>query len=300
MHHAAVEFSNLNVRTKSFFLDNHLAILDSGGLRYETIPITGRGHLVADVPELDRLACRQVHRRHPTLPRTHEHAVRARSIARDVAGALRLHLLRRATDPAATRHLDGLLERPEQSVAVVGSSSVNACVVGDGRMVLLNAGLLERFAGNDAAVAFAVGHEFGHAVARHQAEASAGHVLCLLLARISAWGGEELAGTVAGIAGALLTASRAEAELEADYIGALLAASAGYDPRLAAPRVFLELAADCGFGDEVLLSRLRIAVGRVMGEALGLYCEALAVDLERLASRKDRLEEMITTMRGLC
>lgn len=95
---------------------------------------------------------------------------------------------------------------------------------------------------NEAGLAAILGHEVVHALARHGAERmSQGLVAQLLLtgADVALAGGGAGAGTRQAVmqalglgtqVGVLLPFSR-EHESEADYIGLLLAAQAGYDPR---------------------------------------------------------------------
>ncbi|QHN93855.1 hypothetical protein S83_060458 [Arachis hypogaea] len=64
----------------------------------------------------------------------------------------------------ATSHLDGL----NWEVLVVNDSVVNAILLPGGKIVVYN-GLLEHFK-SDAEIATIIGHEVGHAVARHIAE----------------------------------------------------------------------------------------------------------------------------------
>ena len=110
--------------------------------------------------------------------------------------------------------------------------TVNAAAIAGGRIIVYS-GILS-VAQNDAGLATILGHEVGHVMAHHTAE------------RISQSELVNLAGAVAGAAGAgdltmaalglgaqvgiLLPYSRAQ-ESEADHIGLLLMAKAGYDPR---------------------------------------------------------------------
>ena len=104
--------------------------------------------------------------------------------------------------------------------------------------------LLDLTGGNDAELAAVMGHEIAHAIARHgaerasQAQASSmgGTLLGLgvgVLTGSSALG-QTAQGGYSALAqlGILLPYSRSQ-ESEADYIGSILAAKAGYDPRAA-------------------------------------------------------------------
>jgi predicted Zn-dependent protease len=110
--------------------------------------------------------------------------------------------------------------------------TVNAAAIAGGR-ILVYTGILP-VARDDAGLAAIIGHEVGHVMAHHTAE------------RISQYELINIAGAVAGAAGVsnltmaalglgvqvgvLLPYSRAN-ESEADHIGLLLMAKAGYDPR---------------------------------------------------------------------
>jgi predicted Zn-dependent protease len=109
---------------------------------------------------------------------------------------------------------------------------VNAAAIAGGRIIVYT-GILP-VAQTDAGLATIIGHEVGHVMAHHTAE------------RISQYQLVNIAGAVAGAAGlsdltmaavglgvqvgVLLPYSRAN-ESEADHIGILLMAKAGYDPR---------------------------------------------------------------------
>jgi len=110
--------------------------------------------------------------------------------------------------------------------------TVNAAAIAGGRIIVYT-GILP-VAQTDAGLATIIGHEVGHVMAHHTAE------------RISQYQLVNIAGAVAGAAGlsdltmaavglgvqvgVLLPYSRAN-ESEADHIGILLMAKAGYDPR---------------------------------------------------------------------
>ena len=110
--------------------------------------------------------------------------------------------------------------------------TVNAAAIAGGRIIIYS-GLLP-VAQNDAGLATILGHEVGHVMAHHTAERySQEQLVGLVGAAAGATVGGELA-TLAGLGlgqvGFLLPYSRAH-ESEADYIGVLLMARAGYDPR---------------------------------------------------------------------
>jgi len=111
-----------------------------------------------------------------------------------------------------------------------------------GGKVFVYSGLF-KYVANDAELAAVLGHEIGHALARHGAERMSRGIL-------TQTGGEVLQGVIAGKAspqntamvmqafgigtqlGIMLPHSRTQ-EYEADYIGLVLMAKAGYDPNSA-------------------------------------------------------------------
>jgi len=119
-----------------------------------------------------------------------------------------------------------------QYMIINAPKTVNAAAIAGGRIIVYT-GILP-VAGSDAGLATIIGHEVGHVMAHHTAE------------RISQYQLVNIAGAVAGAAGlsdltmatvglgvqvgVLLPYSRAN-EDEADHIGILLMAKAGYDPR---------------------------------------------------------------------
>ncbi|CAL1405106.1 unnamed protein product [Linum trigynum] len=178
---------------------------------------------------------------------------------------------------AGTSHLDGL----NWEVVVVDQPVVNAFCLPGGKIVVFT-GLLKHFS-SDAEIATIIGHEVGHAVARHGAEGITKNlwfaiVQIILFQFIT----PDLANTMSTLF-LRLPFSR-KMEIEADYIGLLLMASAGYDPRMA-PGIYEKLGK---IGGESALrnylsthpsgkkrSRL-LAQAHVMEEALNLYSETLS------------------------
>lgn len=126
---------------------------------------------------------------------------------------------------------------------VIVSDEVNAFCLPGGK-VFVYTGILGVVGNNDAELAAIIGHEVAHALARHGAERSSQSGLASLgvAAASVAIGAVTSSGTAAGAAmaggsataqlGLLLPYSRLQ-ESEADHIGVILAAKAGYDPRAA-------------------------------------------------------------------
>ncbi|KAJ8752947.1 hypothetical protein K2173_008682 [Erythroxylum novogranatense] len=178
---------------------------------------------------------------------------------------------------AETSHLDGL----KWEVLVVDEPVVNAFCLPGGKIVVFT-GLLEHFR-SDAEIATIIGHEVGHAVARHSAEGITKNlwfaILQLILYQFIM---PDLVNTMSALL-LRLPFSR-KMEIEADYIGLLLIASAGYDPRIA-PKVYEKLGKVTG--DSTMRDYLSthpsgkkrsqlLAQAKVMEEALSIYRETMS------------------------
>uniref|UniRef100_A0A6N2MJQ8 RNA helicase n=1 Tax=Salix viminalis TaxID=40686 RepID=A0A6N2MJQ8_SALVM len=178
---------------------------------------------------------------------------------------------------ADASHLDGL----NWEILVVNEPVVNAFCLPGGKIVVYT-GLLEQFK-TDAEIATIIGHEVGHAVARHAAEGITKNLWVAILQLILY---QFIMPDIANAMSVLflrLPFSR-RMEIEADYIGLLLMASAGYDPRIA-PRVYEKLGKLTG--DSALRDYLSthpsgkrraqlLAQAQVMEEALHIYRERIA------------------------
>ncbi|KAI4351865.1 hypothetical protein L6164_006170 [Bauhinia variegata] len=135
----------------------------------------------------------------------------------------------RGSEPA-TSHLESL----NWEVLVVNEPIVNAVCMPGGKIIVFS-GLLEHFK-TDAEIATIIGHEVGHAVARHIAEGITKNlwfaIVNLILYQFVT---PDIVNTMSALLLRLPFSRRME--MEADYIGLLLMASAGYDPRVA-PSVY--------------------------------------------------------------
>jgi len=114
--------------------------------------------------------------------------------------------------------------------SVVASERVNAFAL-PGGPVYITQGLLTRLR-TDEQLAGVLGHELGHVVLRHSAQALAAD----LKASALLWGtrrlfGQELAEWVGGAAALLNLKYSRDQELEADRFGFQLSCTAGYDPQ---------------------------------------------------------------------
>ncbi|XP_015580938.1 uncharacterized protein LOC8266010 [Ricinus communis] len=178
---------------------------------------------------------------------------------------------------AETSHLEGL----NWEVLVVNDPVVNALCLPGGKIIVFT-GLLDHFK-TDAEIATIIGHEVGHAVARHVAEGITKNlwfaILQLILYQFVM---PDVVNTMSTLFLRLPFSRRME--IEADYIGLLLMASAGYDPRIA-PRVFEKLGQVTG--DSALKDYLSthpsgtkraqlLAQAQVMEEALTIYRDTIS------------------------
>ncbi|KAK9103513.1 hypothetical protein Sjap_020767 [Stephania japonica] len=179
---------------------------------------------------------------------------------------------------AATKHLEGL----NWEVVVVDEPVVNAFCLPGGKIVVFT-GLLKHFH-TDAEIATIIGHEVGHTVARHSAEGITRNmwftIFQLILLQFVFM--PDLINMMSHLLLSLPFSRRME--MEADYIGLLLMASAGCDPRVA-PHVYEKLGKLTG--DSALRDYLSthpsgkkraqlLAEAKVMQEALNIYREVRA------------------------
>ncbi|KAL7108464.1 hypothetical protein ACP275_06G114100 [Erythranthe tilingii] len=173
-----------------------------------------------------------------------------------------------------TSHLEGL----KWEIIVVDDPMINAFCVPGGKIVVFT-GLLDRFRA-DAEVATVIAHEVGHVVARHSAEQVSKNLwLTILQLILYQFFMPDVVNTMSHLLLRLPFSRRME--MEADYIGLLLLASAGYDPRVA-PQVYEKLgkvAGDSVFQDYLAThpsAKKRsqfLSQAKVMEEAFDIYRE---------------------------
>ncbi|KAI4983221.1 hypothetical protein ZWY2020_023713 [Hordeum vulgare] len=130
-----------------------------------------------------------------------------------------------------TKHLDGF----KWEVMVVNNKQVNAMCAPGGKIIVYT-GLLDNFSTDAEIAATVLGHEVGHAVARHTAEELTKNMWIMMLAVfleifIDA---PKLIDKLTEYLLRLPFSRKLDLRpLEADYIGIMLLASAGFDPRIA-------------------------------------------------------------------
>jgi predicted Zn-dependent protease len=152
-------------------------------------------------------------------------------------------LLSESEDPAAHAWVkdvserviwaSGLGQRYKWDYMIINApKTVNAAAIAGGRIIIYT-GILP-VARDDAGLATIIGHEVGHVMAHHTAERISQDQLVGLAGLAAGIAtGSDLAVAAVGLGsqvGILLPYSRAQ-ESEADHIGILLMAKAGYDPR---------------------------------------------------------------------
>ncbi|KQK02038.1 hypothetical protein BRADI_3g59988v3 [Brachypodium distachyon] len=181
-----------------------------------------------------------------------------------------------------TKHLDGL----NWEVVLVEDKNVNACCLPGGK-IMVNTGFLRHFK-TDAELATVLGHEVGHIIARHAAEQITKNMWIFILELfllIFCDDDENNPKNIATLTELILKKpfSR-KMELEADHIGVLLLAAAGYDPR-DAPAFYEKLGKTGGGKDWADFlsthpsSKKRaqnLSQDKVMDKAMELYREVVA------------------------
>jgi predicted Zn-dependent protease len=211
--------------------------------RRQRVPFTGRKHVVL-VPEAVERALGETTfaRLLASKRRVPESDPRARRVAALGAAIVRAA----AAGDGAGGYVDHLRDAAWRFV-VLDDPAVNACALPGGK-VCVNAGLIDRFAGDDAALAFVVAHEVGHVVARHSAEQLTMQAATQLVATVAqglalAAGGP--APTKQGAQGVetllemgLFRPRSREQEYEADAIGVELVRAAGLGDGSASIAVF--------------------------------------------------------------
>lgn len=125
---------------------------------------------------------------------------------------------------------------------LISDKQVNAFCMPGGKIAVYE-GLLP-VTQDEASLAIVLGHEIAHAVAKHSAEQMSkqirqqygSQILGSVLGKVAGQGAADIAGMVAstGFSFANLKYSR-DNEYEADYMGLVFAAMAGYDPQVAVP-----------------------------------------------------------------
>jgi predicted Zn-dependent protease len=136
---------------------------------------------------------------------------------------------------ASTRRYPQAVEGFQWQFALIDTPEVNAWMLPGGKSGV-NMGLL-KVATSDDELAIVMGHEAAHAIARHGGErvsrAMAVEIAAGILNETGQVNPELVDGVLAGYGALGETAFSRNEEAEADQIGIMIAADAGYDPRAA-------------------------------------------------------------------
>ncbi|HYE89958.1 MAG TPA: M48 family metallopeptidase [Terriglobales bacterium] len=197
----------------------------------QTVPISGRSQLVL-VAEQDVVRLADQHHAKFIQEQSQKGSIVTASdpsAARDVAMVERVG---RKIIAAA-----GLAERYPWQITLVRDKQANAFVLPNGKIVVYT-GILPAAAG-EAGLAAILGHEVAHVVARHSAERVSQHMLAQTGMQVASVATaiydpryQAITGAALGLGlqvGVMLPYSRAH-ESEADHLGLIYMAKAGYDP----------------------------------------------------------------------
>ena len=196
----------------------------------ETVPVTGRTQVMLFSEEEVVKLADQAHTKFITEAQQKGTIVTASDATSGRDVALVNTVARRIIDAA------GLASRYKWEIIVLRDPTANASVMPNGKM-LVHTGLLP-VTRTDAGLAVVLGHEVGHVVARHSAERLSQSVLLetgtqVAAATVSSSPGlQAIAAGALGLGaqyGVLMPYSRAH-ESEADRLGLIFMAKAGYDP----------------------------------------------------------------------
>ncbi|KAF9593239.1 hypothetical protein IFM89_020995 [Coptis chinensis] len=211
---------NQDIGAKRLYQLSVLAIVGTGlwagfvffrlGVRIENVPYTNRKHIVVCSPMQEKLLANSSLEKGKTkykgklLDEKDPHSVRAKLILKNIIQGLEREVKRNPNSTASGfNHYDEF----NWNILVVDELEINAFAMAGGTIFIFS-GTLEVLTDGD--VAAIIGHEVAHVVARHIFESPRSLSI------------------------------RRKQELEADYIGLLLMASAGYNPR-AAPEYWWKL-----------------------------------------------------------
>ena len=113
---------------------------------------------------------------------------------------------------------------------LIRSDQINAFAMPGGKIAFYT-GIMPVL-GNDAGIAFVMGHEIGHVIGGHHAESSSGRALAGIAATVTdvVTGGNAVSSLVSGGLSITLLKFNRTQEYEADKYGMIFMAMAGYDP----------------------------------------------------------------------
>lgn len=224
-------------RIRFFLLTLAVAMLASCGTM-NTVPITGRKqNLLVNDEQVLSLSNQQYQ----------EYMQKARLSADGVNTAMVRRVGQRLADAVVTylnsNGMGGDVSQYKWEFNLVQDSNVNAFCMPGGKIVVYD-GLLP-VTRDEASLAIVLGHEIAHAVARHSAERLSNQVKqqygSQILGTVLSGAGastslQQIGSTVFGLGSTLGSAAYSrKQESEADRLGIIFAAMAGYDPQVAIP-----------------------------------------------------------------
>lgn len=197
----------------------------AGLLSCQTVPETGRTQFVLLSASDERALGAAAYK---------EQLKKAKTIASG-ADYERVQRVGKRVADASKRRYGSAVAKFTWEFALIDTPEVNAWMLPGGKSAV-NTGLL-KVATSDDELAIVMGHEAAHAIARHGAERISRAIAVQAVAAVAIASGEvdpRLVGATAAAYGLLgETAFSRSEESEADRIGLVIAADAGYDPRAA-------------------------------------------------------------------
>ena len=224
-------------RIKSFIIVLAAVLMFAACGTTETVPVTGRKHNISVSDEQVLSLANQEYQKYMSTAKKSTNAAQTamvNRVARNLANAVETYL--------RNNGYSNELKNLKWEFNLVQDKQVNAFFMPGGKIVVYE-GLLP-YTQNDAQLAIVLGHEIAHAVAKHSAEQLSKQqnqqigtsILGTVLNSTVGNGVGDVASQVAGTYFSFrnLKYSR-DNESEADHIGLIFAAMAGYDPREAIP-----------------------------------------------------------------
>ncbi|KAG9149684.1 hypothetical protein Leryth_012408 [Lithospermum erythrorhizon] len=260
--------------------------------RLEKIPYSKRRHLVILPPGLERMLGEFVFKHQKAkyvkriLPETDPKSVRVKAIANDIIEAIQRDVK------------DGLMGLSDNEnhfkkfnweIIVIDRFNKNAfcCPV---RKIVVFTGLIN-YLESDTEIATVVGHEIGHAIARHGSEGITCNLwmIILMLGLHLLFNAPEVISKTCKYLLALPHSRRMEKE--ADYIGLLLMASAGYDPR-SAPKVYEKMGKLSGHSNRADEYVSTHPIGKNRAQLLDKVMDEALIIYKKVQARRDPDEEV--------
>ena len=268
-----------------------------------TVPVTGRKHnLLVDDAQVLSLSTQQYTEFMKTAPlsKNATNSALVKTVGQKLATAVETYLKNNGFAAEVNNFA--------WEFNLVQDKQVNAFCMPGGKIVVYE-GLLP-VTQDEASLAVVLGHEIAHAVAKHSAEQMStqirqqygAEIVGQLLGQYTGANVSQLATLAAqmGFSFANLKYSR-ENESEADYMGLIFMAMAGYDPQLAVP-FWQRMAAASGnanqsdlFSDHPSDAKRIAALQKAMPDALKFYTPAPAPTTTKSSGTKSTTKKTTTT-----